>query len=121
MADNSHKKDSILNEEPTAGLVRDGPAPPITSRNKRHRGGRKRRHRRQSFALTHDSRANSINDVDRPSLMNVAGQSGTHSSMYRLENKSNTSVDSDILLDHRYKRCSLLVIVLTWLVESRLR
>ena len=74
---------------------------PTSNRAKKQKGGRKRRNRRQSFALSNDNRANNSSFPNRPSFLDASARAGTHSSLYRLENRSNTSVDSDVLLDHR--------------------
>ena len=74
---------------------------PTSSRNKRQKGGRKRRNRRQSFALSHGNRASNSTSSNRPNLLDTSRQAGSRSSLYRLDNRSNTSVDSDVLLDHR--------------------
>ncbi|KAF2876598.1 hypothetical protein BDV95DRAFT_561166 [Massariosphaeria phaeospora] len=72
------------------------------AKKRKHRGGKKRRNRRQSFAATADT---DMADESRPSLVNVAGQAHSHSrassSFYQLQNRSNTSLESEALLDHR--------------------
>jgi magnesium transporter len=76
-------------------------APP--KKKKTHRGGRKRRNRRQSFAAGADLAQGDSMD-ERPSLANVAshGQSRGSNGFYRTHsNLSNTSLESEALLDHR--------------------
>lgn len=77
-------------------------APP-TKKKKTHRGGKKRRNRRQSFAAGADlPQADSMDE--RPTLASVAshGQSRGSNSFYRTHgNLSNTSLESEALLDHR--------------------
>ncbi|KAJ4334787.1 CorA metal ion transporter [Didymella glomerata] len=71
-------------------------------KKKKHRGGKKRRNRRQSFAATADMAADS-ND-DRPTLEDIAGHGNSRgsTSFYGLSrNLSNTSLESEALLDHR--------------------
>ena len=74
-------------------------------KKKRHRAGRKRRNRRQSFVAPSESTAtNDLDDVDRrPSLLDASRPSATRSSFYRLNGgaRSNTSLESEALLDHR--------------------
>ncbi|CAE7000059.1 hypothetical protein P3342_001133 [Pyrenophora teres f. teres] len=76
-------------------------APP--KKKKTHRGGKKRRNRRQSFAAgTELAQGDSMDE--RPSLANVAshGQSRGSNGFYRTHsNLSNTSLESEALLDHR--------------------
>jgi len=72
-------------------------------KKKKHRGGKKRRNRRQSFAAGADIGTGDMND-ERPSLTNLAGNSHSRgsSNFYRLHaNLSNTSLESEALLDHR--------------------
>ncbi|KAH7081609.1 hypothetical protein BKA63DRAFT_589289 [Paraphoma chrysanthemicola] len=72
-------------------------------KKKKHRGGKKRKNRRQSFAATADIGTGDMND-ERPSLANIGGNSNSrgNSSFYRLHgNLSNTSLESEALLDHR--------------------
>ncbi|KAK3207976.1 hypothetical protein GRF29_96g1064406 [Pseudopithomyces chartarum] len=72
------------------------------AKKRKHRGGKKRRNRRQSFANTLDP--GDMTDDTRPSLADVtATPSRASSSFYRLRQKrSNDSLDSEsALLDHR--------------------
>jgi magnesium transporter len=82
-----------------AGASSSGPA-----KKKKHRGGgKKKRNRRQSFAPTADIGTGDMDD-ERPSLANVGGNSHGrgNSSFYRMHgNLSNTSLESEALLDHR--------------------
>lgn len=92
-----------------------GSVPP-KKRNK-HRGGKKqkRRNRRQSFATAgepiddDDEAAKDMADKQRPSLIDENPQtSHGNSSFYRLRNKrSNDSLESEALLDHRDQPPSL--------------
>lgn len=84
------------------GQGADSPAAP-PKKKKTHRGGKKRRNRRPSFAAGADlPQADSMDE--RPTLANVAahGQSRGNNSLYRTHsNLSNTSLESEALLDHR--------------------
>ncbi len=85
---------------------------PAASRRKRtHRGGKKKRNRRQSFAAPLDD--TSTADPARPNrdLLDVPGSSTTRPPFYKLgqsggRNLSSTSLDSEALLDHRYGYCN---------------
>ncbi|PSN64669.1 cora-domain-containing protein [Corynespora cassiicola Philippines] len=78
-----------------------------SAKKRKHRGGKKRRNRRQSFAAPADTLVPEEEDMaheTRPNLGDVAGQSHSRgsSSFYRLHgNHSNTSLESEALLDHR--------------------
>ena len=72
-------------------------------KKKKHRGGKKRRNRRQSFAATTDLGHGDGSD-DRPTLEDIAGHGNSRgsTSFYGLSrNLSNTSLESEALLDHR--------------------
>lgn len=72
-------------------------------KKKKHRGGKKRRNRRQSFAATADM-GHGDDDEGRPSLEDIAGHGNSRgsTSFYGLSrNLSNTSLESEALLDHR--------------------
>jgi magnesium transporter len=74
------------------------------AKKRKHRGGKKRRNRRQSFAATADTMGSGdMTEDHRPSLADATGQHSRHnSSFYRLHgNNSNTSLESEALLDHR--------------------
>ncbi|GAB7360911.1 hypothetical protein MBLNU230_g0896t1 [Neophaeotheca triangularis] len=114
-----------MSKPPQAGgssMDAGGPSsgrPPMNSRNpstvpdgqggggakkKRHRGGKKRRNRRQSF-LAPSEATDTANEEpqQRPTLQNIARPSAQEASFYRLQSGagSNTSLDSEALLDHR--------------------
>jgi magnesium transporter len=86
---------STLRPDPTAA---QGPA----RRKRNHRGGKKKRNRRQSFAAPSDD-GSGLPETSQ-SRVDVQVQSGKRSnSFYRLQrNLSNTSFESETLLDHRY-------------------
>jgi len=77
----------------------------LAPKKKRHRAGKKRRNRRQSFVAPSESTvAEDQDDPDRrPSLLDNPRSSGPQNSFYRLKSaaKSNTSLESEALLDHR--------------------
>lgn len=92
----------------SAGSTRDGvansrgQAEASGSKKKRHRAGKKRRNRRQSFAAPSESTAAENEGNERPTLTTTR-PSATQTSFYRLKSaaRSNTSLESDALLDHR--------------------
>lgn len=98
------QSDQPVRPEPTALQRGDGSVPigPPGSTNKKpkkrnnHRGGKKKRIRRQSFAQLSD-------DGSRQEGRDNRGlDSGMRSSFYMQgRNASNTSIDSEALLDHR--------------------
>ncbi len=89
-------------DEPSNSTLRPDPATGQGhSRKKRnHRGGKKKRNRRQSFAAPSDDGS----AMAETSQSRGAAQSAARSSFYRLKgrNMSNTSIESETLLDHRY-------------------
>lgn len=68
-----------------------GPAGPATRRRKNHRGGKKKKSRRKSFAHPDDMVHEAHNE----------GLEGSEGVFYKSHNLSNTSIDSETLLDHR--------------------
>ena len=104
-----------LSPEPTAPQEQDG-GPTSTlrvdtaatgqgpSRKKRkdHRGGKKKRIRRQSFAAPSDD-GSGMPEISH-NREDLQTQSAARLSFYRLKgrNISNTSIESETLLDHRY-------------------
>lgn len=117
--DTSAKASGPVRPEPIAlqgqdgasiSTLRPGPATadptvarPGHSRKKRkdHRGGKKKRNRRQSFAAPSDD-GSGLLEISQ-SRDDMQARSAARSSFYRLKehNMSNTSIDSEILLDHR--------------------
>ncbi|KAL1634478.1 CorA metal ion transporter [Diplodia intermedia] len=96
---------SVMAQQATAQQEHDSSRTPNGSTKKRkHRGGKKRR-RRQSFAAPPSEEHTDVpSDMgpDRPSLADVTSEEALRSSFYRLRNKgSNTSLESEALLDHR--------------------
>ncbi|EKG22408.1 Mg2+ transporter protein CorA-like/Zinc transport protein, partial [Macrophomina phaseolina MS6] len=92
---------------PTSSQPQQDPSRSQTASTKKrkHRGGKKRR-RRQSFAAPPSEDPTDVpSDAmgpERPSLADVTPEDVVSSSFYRLRNKgSNTSLESEALLDHR--------------------
>lgn len=74
---------------------------PLKKKKKKHRAGRKRRTRRQSFAAPSEAPTEETTG-ERPSLLDAQRTSAHQASFYRLQhNRSNTSLESEALLDHR--------------------
>ncbi len=77
---------------------------PKKKKSRNHRGGKKKRPRKQSFGLSNDGselpETSQSHRSRSPSADNAA-----RASFYRLEGKnmSNTSIESEALLDHRYE------------------
>ncbi|KAK5110494.1 hypothetical protein LTR85_001007 [Meristemomyces frigidus] len=102
-----HASGAQLHSHPTAPpAAQENNAPSeggSKPKKKRPRGGKNRRkNRRQSFAAPSESNADT-EELERPSLLGVPRGSATQSSFYRLKsgNRSNTSLESEALLDHR--------------------
>ena len=74
-----------------------------TTKKKRHRAGKKRRNRRQSFIAHSDTTATEAEPDQRPGLLDTSRPSAAETSFYRLKSaaRSNTSLESEALLDHR--------------------
>ncbi|KAH9869403.1 hypothetical protein IAQ61_006609 [Plenodomus lingam] len=75
----------------------------MPAKKKKHRAGKKRRNRRQSFAASGDLNTGDMSH-ERPSLADVAGHGNSRgsTSFYRSQNNlSTTSLESEALLDHR--------------------
>jgi magnesium transporter len=79
-------------------------------KKKRHRAGKKRRNRRQSFVAPSEDAAEDVTDpMERPTLLDtgvgrtISEQERERDSFYRLggARRSSESVDSEALLDHR--------------------
>nr|POE52021.1 putative metal ion transporter c17a12.14 [Quercus suber] len=84
----------------STGNANGGAGPP--AKKKRHRAGKKRKNRRTSFAAPSETTESVVDRDDRPSLLD-SRPSAQQSSFYRLQggNRSNTSLESEALLDHR--------------------
>jgi magnesium transporter len=73
------------------------------SKKKKHRAGRKRKNRRQSFAAPSEENDEPMSAAERPGLEDVP-EAPHEPSFYKLGNratKSNESLESEALLDHR--------------------
>lgn len=83
-----------------AGAIRPEPTGIQTAPRKKrnHRGGKKKRARKQSFAVSTEDGSGLPETSHRRQ-----SQHATRESLYRLQgrNVSNTSIDSEALLDHR--------------------
>ncbi|TKA41040.1 hypothetical protein B0A49_12748, partial [Cryomyces minteri] len=79
------------------------PAEGVGRKKKKHRAGAKRRNRRKSFAAPSEGTEDPDMTEERPSLLDVPSASAARASFYRLGNagRSNTSLESEALLDHR--------------------
>ncbi|GAM85578.1 hypothetical protein ANO11243_035850 [Dothideomycetidae sp. 11243] len=78
----------------------------VPAKKRKHRGGRKKKNRRQSFAAPSESTITANDETAndrRPSLLDGPRQGAASNSLYRLQsgNKSSTSLESEALLDHR--------------------
>jgi magnesium transporter len=85
-----------------ATLRPDASVPQAIPKKKRnHRGGKKKRARKQSFAASTEDGSGMPETTD--SRRRGAAESAVRNSFYRLQggNLSNTSVESEALLDHR--------------------
>lgn len=91
----SSSRDGAANSRGQSELLGGG-------KKKRHRAGKKRRNRRQSFAAPSESTVAENEREQRPTLTTTRA-SNTQTSFYRLKSaaRSNTSLESDALLDHR--------------------
>ncbi|KAI9658586.1 MAG: CorA metal ion transporter [Bathelium mastoideum] len=76
---------------------------PAGAKKRKNRGAKKKRNRRQSFAARSEATDASELATERPSLLDATStQSAPRPAFYRLgQNHSNTSLDSDVLMDHR--------------------
>lgn len=88
-------------DRPAMGATAATEPPTHTPRKrKNHRGGKKKRTtRRKSFAVTHDDMRQDDDSLPDPAL------SAARDDFYSLHGRSlsNTSIDSEDLLDHRYE------------------
>ncbi|KXT00614.1 hypothetical protein AC578_3147 [Pseudocercospora eumusae] len=75
------------------------------AKKKRHRGGRKRKNRRQSFIAPSEAPTEDTTEGERPSLLDSTRHASQRDSYYRVQQSarraSNTSLESEALLDHR--------------------
>jgi len=90
----------------TSNGVDGGASTTVMSKKKRHRAGKKRRNRRQSFIAPSET-GTEIDTDQRPSILDANRASAEQTSFYRLKSaaRSNTSLESEALLDHRSVFC----------------
>lgn len=91
-------------ENSTATLRPDASTSQGPAKKKRnHRGGKKSKKRRQSFAMDPSEDGSGMPETSQSSR-NLNEQNNARSSFYRIQgrNHSNTSLESEALLDHRY-------------------
>lgn len=91
-------------DDPTRNMT-EAPSQTNQARKKRHRGGKKKRIRRQSFLTPSESVVTDGDDHEdqRPGLVEASRPSAARASFYRIKEGANssTSIDSDHLHDHR--------------------
>jgi len=89
--------------EDSTATIRPNAAAQLTGARKKrnHRGGKKKRARKQSFAASTEDGSGML-ETPQPHR-NGQAESAARSSFYRLDgrNLSNTSIESEALLDHR--------------------
>jgi magnesium transporter len=71
-------------------------------KKRNHRGGKKKRARKQSFAAS--TEGSGMGEETSQSIRQAQSHSAARASFYRLQGRhaSNTSIESEALLDHRY-------------------
>ncbi|KAI6717442.1 hypothetical protein JHW43_000098 [Diplocarpon mali] len=79
----------------STATLRPEASTPIPKKKRNHRGGKKKR-RRQSFAASTEDGSGMLGTSHR-----VDSESAARASFYRVQNLSNTSLESEALLDHR--------------------
>jgi len=84
---------------PTALQIPEGNADPGRKKKRNHRGGKKKRARKQSFAVSTEDGS----EMPEISYRRGPPESAVRNSFYRLQgrNLSSTSIESEALLDHR--------------------
>ncbi|OCK81214.1 cora-domain-containing protein [Lepidopterella palustris CBS 459.81] len=93
----------VSSNPPAAAGISQDPSEPSQPKKRKHRGGKKRRNRRQSFAAPPEplETGDSVSE-GRQNFLDVSNETAARSSFYRLQsNRSNTSLESEALLDHR--------------------
>lgn len=108
-ASSQRPTDALHNTQSTSNAVplEPGEQPAPGRRKRTHRAGRRRRNRRQSFAAPSDDAGNVDPARSNHDLLDVPISSAARPPFYRLGqsgggNLSNTSLESEALLDHRY-------------------
>lgn len=100
--------DALLNTQSTSNAIAPSHGDQTTAGRKRrnHRAGKKKKPRRQSFAVPGDEGGNGAAMRSSQDLLEQSRSTGTRPPFYRLgqssgRNLSETSLDSEMLLDHR--------------------
>ncbi|MCJ1468831.1 CorA metal ion transporter [Pseudocyphellaria aurata] len=100
--------DALLNTQSTSNVIASVPGDQATAGKKRrnHRAGKKKKARRQSFAVPGDESGNGAAMRSSQELLEQSRSTGPRPPFYRLgqsggRNLSETSLDSEMLLDHR--------------------
>lgn len=100
--------DALLNTQSTSNAITPAHGDQTTAGRKRrnHRAGKKKKPRRQSFAVPGDEGGNGAAMRSSQDLLEQSRSTGTRPPFYRLGqsggmNLSETSLDSEMLLDHR--------------------
>lgn len=80
----------------------------VPRRKRNHRGGKKKRTRKQSFAVSAEDGSGM---PERPQSRTGQSKSASRSNFYSLQghNLSNTSIESEELLDHRWDNARLII------------
>lgn len=107
--ENQRPTEALTNTQSTSNAVpTSSRIDPTTGKKRRnHRGGKKKRNRRQSFAAPGEESVGVEAMRQSQNMMESATSASTRPPMYRLGqsgglNLSDTSLDSQALLDHRY-------------------
>ena len=100
--------DALLNTQSTSNAIAPTYGDQATPGRKRrnHRAGKKKKNRRQSFAVTGDEGDDGAAMRSSQDLLEQSRSTGTRPPFYSLgqssgRNLSETSLDSEMLLDHR--------------------
>lgn len=104
--ENQRPTDTLLLTQSTSDAIRTAPSAQAARRKRQpHSGGKKRKARRKSFVTPGEENANDNGIRPSQTLLDQNTMSGPGPPMYRLgqngANMSETSLDSNALLDHR--------------------
>ena len=100
--------ENLENNPSITDALSTGQGETTTTRKRRnHRGGKKKRNRRQSFAAPGNDASTMDGTASNHTLLENTVPANTRPSFYRLgqsggRNLSETSLDAQALLDHRY-------------------
>ena len=95
---------AMLSSSTAPQPAQNAPSDPPPPKKKKHRGGRKnKKNKRQSFNAPSEVTDEPEEIEQRPSLLDTPSRSSQNAQFYRLQsgNRSNTSLESEALLDHR--------------------